>query len=47
MLKIENPQAHRALADAETTAKIYLRLLEIGGYEKTNSLDDILDEEWE
>lgn len=47
MLKIENPQAHRALADAETTAKIYLRLLEIGGYEKTNSLDDILNEEWE
>lgn len=28
MLGIENPQAHRALADAETTAKIYLKLLE-------------------
>lgn len=28
MLNIENPQAHRALADAETTAKIYLKLLE-------------------
>ena len=31
MLGIENPQAHRALADAETTAKIYLKLLEIEG----------------
>jgi DNA polymerase-3 subunit alpha (Gram-positive type) len=28
MLGIENPQAHRALADAETTAKIYLKLME-------------------
>lgn len=28
MLDIENPQAHRALADAETTAKIYLKLVE-------------------
>ena len=31
MLGIENPQAHRALADAETTAKIYLKLLEFEG----------------
>ena len=29
MLGIENPQAHRALADAETTAKIYLKLMEL------------------
>lgn len=28
MLEVVNPQAHRALADAETTAKIYLKLLE-------------------
>ena len=26
---IKNPQAHRALADAITTAKVYLKLLEI------------------
>ena len=31
MLEIENPQAHRALADAETTAKIYLKLLALEG----------------
>ena len=31
MFGIENPQAHRALADAETTAKIYLKLLEFEG----------------
>lgn len=31
MLGIENPQTHRALADAETTAKIYLKLLEFEG----------------
>lgn len=31
ILGIENPQAHRALADAETTAKIYLKLLEFEG----------------
>lgn len=28
-LDIENPQAHRALADAVTTARVYLRLLEL------------------
>ncbi len=28
-LGIENPQAHRALADAITTAKVYLKLLEL------------------
>lgn len=29
LLGIENPQAHRALADAETTAKIYLKLVKM------------------
>ena len=28
-LGIENPQAHRALADAITTAKVYLKILEL------------------
>ena len=28
-LGIENPQAHRALADAITTAKIYLKIIEL------------------
>lgn len=46
-LGIENPQAHRALADAETTAKVYLALIGMGGYENTNGLDDILNDDWE
>lgn len=46
-LAIENPQAHRALADAETTAKVYLALVEMGGYENTSGLDDILNDDWE
>ena len=29
LLGITNPNAHRALADAITTAKVYLKLLEI------------------
>ena len=28
-LGIENPQAHRALADAITTAKVYLKIIEL------------------
>lgn len=39
--------AHRALADAETTARVYLALLERFGTENTStSLDEQLDEEW-
>lgn len=30
-LGIENPQAHRALADAITTAKVYLKIIELNG----------------
>ena len=29
LLNIENPQAHRALADAITTAKVFLKLQEL------------------
>ena len=46
-LNIENPSAHRALADAETTAKVYLALLERFGTEKTHTgFDELLEEEW-
>lgn len=46
-LNITNPKAHRALADAETTARVYLELLERFGTENTStSLDEQLDEEW-
>lgn len=46
-LGIKNPEAHRALADAETTALVYLALLDLGGYEKESGLDDILSDDWE
>lgn len=45
-LEIENPHAHRALADAETTAKVYLKLLDMEDHSKCQKLDDILDDEW-
>ena len=47
-LEIENPEAHRALADAITTAKIYLKLKEMsGGISTPASVDSVLDlEEW-
>ena len=46
-LDIENPSAHRALADAETTAKVYLALLDRFGTEKTHTgFDEQLEEEW-
>lgn len=47
-LEIENPEAHRALADAITTAKIYLKLKELNGEngEPVNA-DSVLDlEDW-
>lgn len=46
-LNITNPRAHRALADAETTARVYLALLErFGGGQSHSALDEQLDEEW-
>lgn len=46
MFDIENPRAHRALADAVTTARLYLKLKELGGVQEV-SLDDMLnDDDW-
>lgn len=47
-LGIENPSAHRALADAVTTARVYLKLKEMDGGATTASVDDLLDnlDEW-
>lgn len=47
-LGIENPEAHRALADAITTARIYLKLKEMSGEAGAPaSADSILDlEDW-
>lgn len=41
---IENPNAHRALADAITTAKVYLKLKEMDGGAGTESVDDMLSD---
>lgn len=46
ILGIPNPRAHRALADAITTAQIYLKLLENDDNKKM-SLDELLSEDWE
>ena len=43
-LGIENPRAHRALADAITTARVYLRLKEMDKSEKTVEIDDLLSD---
>ncbi len=43
-LGIENPEAHRALADAITTARVYLRLKEIDVSENMVVVDDILSD---
>ena len=47
-LEISNPRAHRALADAITTAKVYLKLKEIGVGDAGAEIDDILADldEW-
>lgn len=48
-LGIKNPEAHRALADAITTARIYLKLRENYGDNTVSpaSIDDVLDlEDW-
>lgn len=49
LLGIENPQTHRALADAETTARVYLKLLDLdtGNTNTSATLDDMLDDEWD
>lgn len=46
-LEIENPQAHRALADAITTARVFLKLKKMAA-PKELSLDDLLSDldEW-
>lgn len=41
-LDISNERAHRALADAVTTAKVYLQLKNMEQAEKDSALDDIL-----
>ena len=41
-LHIENPRAHRALADALTTARIFLKLKEMDTADTSPSLDDLL-----
>ena len=43
-LGIENSEAHRALADAITTARVYLRLKEMDVYEKSVDIDDLLSD---
>ena len=43
-LGIENPEAHRALADAITTARVYLRLKEMDTSEKIVAIDDLLSD---
>lgn len=47
-LDIENPKAHRALADALTTAKIFLKLKELDDISENTSVDDLLSdlEDW-
>lgn len=41
-LEIENPSAHRALADAITTARVYLKLKEMDNSNEDISMDDML-----
>ena len=43
-LGIGNPEEHRALADAITTARVYLRLKEMDKSEKTVAVDDLLSD---
>lgn len=47
-LDLENPRAHRALADAITTARVYLKLKEMDSSVEEVSMDDMLAdiEEW-
>ena len=43
-MDVENPKAHRALTDAITTAKVFLKLKELDTSEKTIELDDLLSD---
>ena len=43
-LNIENPYAHRALADAITTARIFLKLKEIESMGNSISAEDLLSD---
>ena len=43
-LGIDNPQAHNALADAVTTARVFLKLKEMDTSEKTVEVDDMLSD---
>ena len=47
-LDIENPRAHRALADAITTAKVFLKLKELDAGEESSSVENLLSDldEW-
>lgn len=47
-LEIENPRAHRALADAITTARIFLKLKELDTGVESSSVEDLLSDldEW-
>ena len=47
-LNIENPRAHRALADAITTARVFLKLKEYDTAPESVSVDDLLSDldEW-
>ena len=41
-LNIENPRAHRALADAMTTAAVFLKLKEMDDKSDESNVDDLL-----
>ena len=41
-MEIENPEAHRALADAITTARVFLKLKEMDTGSDEFSFDDML-----
>lgn len=43
-LGIDNPRAHRALADAITTARVFLKLREMDSLEKNVVVDDLLSD---
>ncbi len=43
-LGLENSHAHRTLADAVTTAKVFLRLKEFAAQERPENIDDFLED---
>lgn len=43
-LNIKNPRAHRALADAITTAKVFLKLKEMESKKAESNVDDLLND---